>query len=115
MDLAGIFYHAGENDMAFGGYRNHAAGWLKSTITQSRLDLARPGLKWFVSQQAPPMGEGLERIDVTANLAALAAADPAFFHVKAFNLPPQEEKLVITTAGMVELGKLLAESYLSHP
>ena len=26
---------------------------------------------------------------VTANLAAIAAADPAFIHLKAFDLPPQ--------------------------
>jgi len=114
VELAGIFYHAGENDMAFGGYRSHAAEWLKSTIAQSRLDLTQPALKWFVSQQTPPVGEGLERIDITAKLAALAAADSAFFHLKAFNLPPQEEKLVITTAGIVELGKLQAESYSAH-
>ena len=43
-----------------------------------------------------------------------AAADPAFIHLKAFNLPPQPEKLVITTAGIVQLGELLAKSYLEH-
>jgi hypothetical protein len=53
-------------------------------------------------------------LDVTANLAALAAADPAFIHLKAFNLPPQQEKLVITTAGMVQLGELLAQSCVAH-
>ena len=44
----------------------------------------------------------------------LAAADPAFIHLKAFNLPPQEEKLVITTAGIVELGEVLARGYLGQ-
>ena len=61
-----------------------------------------------------PIEKGLNTIDVTANLAALAAADPAFIHLKAFDLPPQEEKLVITTAGIVKLGELLARSYLEH-
>jgi len=51
-------------------------------------------------------------MDVTANLAALSAADSAFIHLKVFDLPPQEEKLVITTAGIVQLGNLLAQSYL---
>ena len=50
--------------------------------------------------------------DVTANLAALASADPAFIPLKAFDLPPQPEKLVITTEGIVRLGELLAQSYL---
>ena len=34
--------------------------------------------------------------------------------LKALDLPPQEEKLVITTAGIVHLGALLAQSYLAH-
>ena len=114
VELTGIFYHAGENDMAFGPYRNETAKWLQSTVAKSRLDLALPSLKWHVSQQPPPDEKGLNAIDVTANLAAIAAADPDFIHLKAFNLPPQEEKLVITTAGIVQLGELLAQSYLAR-
>ncbi len=113
VELAGIAYHVGENDMAFGPYRSEAAKWLQSTVAQSRLDLALPSLKWHVSQQPPPDGKGLDAMDITANLAAIAAADPAFIHLKAFNLPPQEEKLVITTAGVVQLGELLAQSCLA--
>ncbi len=114
VEVAGIFYHAGENDMAFGPYRRDAAKWLQSTVAQSRLDLALPALKWHVSQQSPPAEEGLDRIDVTANLAAMAAADPAFVHLKVFDLPPPEEKLVINTGGIVQLGELLALSHLQH-
>jgi len=114
VELAGIFYHVGENDMSFGPYRNDAAKWLQSTVAQSRKDLGLPSLKWFVSQQPPTDEKGLNRIDVTANLAAIGAADPAFIHVKAFNLPPQEEKLVITAPGIARLGELLAQSYLEH-
>ncbi len=114
VELAGIVYHAGENDLAFGPYRSEAAKWLQSTVAKSRLDLALPSLQWHVSQQPPPDEKGLNASDVTANLAALAAADPAFIHLKAFNLPPQQEKLVISTAGMVQLGELLAQSYLAH-
>ena len=115
VELAGIFYHVGENDTAFGPYRRDAAEWLQSTVAKSRVDLCLPSLKWHVSQQAPAGEKGLNAIDVTANLAAIAAADPAFVHIKAFDLPPQEMKLVITAAGIVRLGELLAQSYLSHP
>ena len=114
VELAGIFYHLGENDMAFGPYRNSAAKWLQSTVAQSRQDLGLPSWKWYVSQQPPTDEEGLNKLDVTARLAAIAAADTAFVHLKAFDLPPQEEQLVITSAGIVQLGKLLAECYLEH-
>ena len=114
VDLEGVFYHVGENDMSFGPYRKNAAKWLQSTVTKSREDLALPSLKWYVNQQPPTDAKGLNAIDVTANLAAIAAADPAFIHLKAFNLPPQGEQLVITTAGIVQLGELLAQSYLEQ-
>jgi Carbohydrate esterase, sialic acid-specific acetylesterase len=114
VELAGIFYHVGENDMSFGPYRRDAAKWLQTTVAKSRQDLGLPSLKWHVSQQPPADEKGLNAIDVTANLAAIAAADPAFIHVKAFDLPPQEEKLVITTAGIVQLGELLAQSYIAR-
>ena len=114
VELAGVFYHVGENDMSFYPYRKEAAKWLQSTVAGSREDLALPALKWFVSQQPPTDEKGLNRMDVTANFAALAAADPALIHLKAFSGPSQEEKLVITTAGIVALGELLARGYLEH-
>jgi hypothetical protein len=114
VELAGIFYHAGENDMAFGPYRRQAAKWLQSTVAQSRVDLAMPSLKWYVSQQSPPDEKGLNAIDVTADFAAISTADPAFIHIKAFDLPPQREKLVLDTAGVLKLGELLAKSYLDQ-
>lgn len=110
--LAGIFYHVGENDLSFGPYRRRAVDWLRSTVEASRRDLELPTLKWFVSQQRPPDGGGPDAMDVSANLAAIAAADPDLIHVRAFDLPPDGEKLVIPTAGIVQLGELLARSYL---
>ncbi len=112
VEVAGIFYHAGENDMAFNPYRRNAAKWLQSTIAQSRQDLAIPELKWYVSQQPPPDEKGLSGIDVTSNFAAIAASDRSFIHIKAFSLPEQGEKLVLDTAGVVELGNVIARSYL---
>ncbi len=114
VELAGIVYHIGENDMTFYPYRKDATNWLHATITQSRQDLQLPSLKWYVSQQTPPDEKGLNRIDITANLANMAAADPAFIHIKAFDMPPQKEKLVLDTAGIVKLGEILAQSCLEN-
>ena len=114
VELAGIFYHVGENDTAMGGYRNQAAKWLQSTVAKSREDLSLPGLKWFVSQQPPTDQEGLNKIDVTSNIAALATDDPNFIYIKAFDLPKQDAELVITTEGIIKLGEVIARSYLEH-
>ncbi len=112
VELAGIVYHVGENDMSMPSYRKNAATWLQSTIARSRKDLGRPALRWFVSQQAPTDHERVNKIDVMAAFGKIAAADPHLIHLYAFDLPPQERQLVINTAGIVRLGELLAESCL---
>jgi hypothetical protein len=45
VELVGVFYHVGENDMSMPSYRKNAPKWLHSTIAQSRQDLERPKLK----------------------------------------------------------------------
>ena len=47
-------------------------------------------------------------------VAKLAAADENLIHTKAFDLPKQEKKIVITTEGIVVLGKVIARSYLEN-
>jgi hypothetical protein len=112
VEVAGIFYHAGENDMSFWPYRSNAAKWLQAMVVKSREDLGLPGLKWYVSQQPPTDSKDLNRLDVTAKIAALAAEDRGVIHLKAFDLPVQEEQLVITAAGIRALGEVLARGYL---
>ena len=73
VELAGIFYHVGENEMAFYPYRKDAPQWLQSIIARSRQDLSSPALKWHVSQQPPPDEKRLNTIDITGSLAAIAA------------------------------------------
>jgi len=114
VELAGIFYHVGENDMSMGPYRDKAAKWLQDTIAQSRKDLVMPALKWFVSQQPPTEHEDLNRIDVTAAMEGIAAADRGLILLNSLDLPPQEKQLVIDTRGIVHLGKLIARSYLAR-
>jgi len=113
-ELAGIFYHVGENDMSYGPFRAKAAAGLQSTILQSRQDLALPALKWFVSQQKPTDHQEVNDIDVIAAVEQVAGADENLIHIKAFDLPPQEIQLVINTKGIVYLGELMAKCYLSE-
>jgi len=114
VELEGIFYHLGENDMSFSPYRQKAPRRLAALIAQTREDLAMDDLRWFVSQQPPTDDEGVNRIDVTSALEKVASADDNLIHTKAFDLPKQEKKIVITTAGIVELGKVIAEAYLKR-
>jgi hypothetical protein len=114
VETAGIFYHLGENDMSFHPYRKQAAERLQAIINQSRKDLSMPGLKWFVSQQPPTDDKRVNNLDVVTDVEKVAAADEAIIHLKAFDLPPQEKKLVINTSGIVRLGEFLAKGYLKN-
>ena len=115
VELEGIFYHLGENDMSFHPYRKEAATRVQAIINQSRKDLALPRLRWYVSQQPPTDVERLNKLDVVSDMARVAATDPGFIHLKAFKLPAQEKMLVITTEGIVQLGEVIAEGYISNP
>jgi len=112
VELVGIVYHVGENEMSMPPYRKQVPSWLAATIAASRKDLGLPDLKWFVSQQPPTDHERVNSIDVTAGLESLAAKDINLIHCKVFDLPEQEKLLVIDTAGIVDLGDKLATSYL---
>jgi hypothetical protein len=114
VELAGVFYHLGENDMSMPSYRKNAPQWLRSTIAQSRADLQMPSLNWYVSQQPPTDDKRVNSIDVTSEIEKLAEADSHLIHIKATHLPKQEKKLVLDTAGIVRLGELIAESYLKR-
>jgi hypothetical protein len=107
--LAGVIYHVGENDMSFHPFRNEAAERLGTTISSLRADLGEPGLPWFISQQPPTDHEQVNSVDVVADMAALAAADPHTHHRLVTDLPPQPKQLVIDTAGIVRLGERWAD------
>ena len=83
-----------------------------SLVTQSRQDLELPELKWYVSQQPPTDDERVNKIDVTSQLEKAFASDQHLTHIKVFDLPKQEKKLVIDTHGIVWLGEKLAQRYL---
>ncbi|MFK7770130.1 MAG: sialate O-acetylesterase [Mariniblastus sp.] len=112
VELAGIFYHVGENDMSYGPFRKATSEHVAAMIKQSRIDLGQPNLKWFVSQQRPTDDKSVNKIEVVSKFSALAANDANIIHIKTFDLPGQEKKLVISTAGIVQLGKKLATAYL---
>ncbi len=112
VELAGIFYHLGENDMSWSPFRKGAPERMMSLVTQIRRDLDLPELNWFVSQQPPTDDESVNNIDVTAELESTVESDRNLIFIKAFDLPEQEKKLVIDTRGIVWLGETIARRYL---
>ncbi len=109
VELAGIVYHVGENDMSFGPYRESAAERLAALVEATRRDLGRPELAWYVSQQPPTQDESAGSFDVMSAIAALAAKDRHLVHLPLQGIPEQREQLVFDTAGIVWLGERLAE------
>ena len=114
VELAGIFYHLGENDMSWGPFRKGSPERLMSFVTQSRKDLAIPALKWFVSQQPPTNDERVNQIDVTTALQQAVASDQNLIYIQAFDIPKQDKKLVLDTAGVVWLGERIAQDFLNQ-
>ena len=111
VELAGIFYHVGENDMSWGPARKNSAERVRQLISQSRIDLDLPNLVWYVSQQPPTDDKSVNGIDATANLSSALKPDNDAVHIQAFDMPPQEKKLVIDTRGIVWLGRTIANHY----
>ena len=114
MELAGIFYHVGENDMSWGPFREGAAKRVMSFITALRRDLGQPNLKWYVGQQPPTNEESVNRVDVVSDIAQATSGNPNNVHIKMLDLPTQREQLVIDASGTVWLGERLAKEYLQH-
>jgi hypothetical protein len=114
VELAGIFYHVGENDMSWGPFREGAAKRVMSLITALRRDLGQPELKWYVSQQPPTNDESVKQIDSMAIMSKAAAGDPNIIHIRLTDLPPQREQLVIEAEGTVWLGERLAKEFLTR-
>lgn len=112
VELSGLFYHLGENDMSFHPYRKQAAARLVSIIHQTRLDLDMPDLRWYVSQQTPIDHERLNNIDVLADVEQALENDANSYHIKLGVLPGMEKELVISTEGIVALGRRLASAYI---
>lgn len=110
VELAGIVYHVGENDMSMPPYRKSSPAWLMSTIGQSRKDLNAPELKWFVTQQPPTKNERVDSIDVVSEMAKLCGDDP-HTHLKfVTEFPKQEKQLVLDTSAILWLGQQMANS-----
>ena len=107
--LAGIVYHVGENDMSWHPFRQGAPERVAAMIAGLRKDLDTPDLPVFISQQPPTDHESVNKVDVVAAMAAMAAADPNTHHRLMADFPPQDRQLVLDTEAVVWLGRAMAD------
>jgi len=114
VELAGIFYHLGENDMSFSPYKNKAIFRMKELVDSSRQDLGMSDLKWFVSQQPPTIFEGAAEVDISSQLKIWSQESPNNLHVQALELLPPQEHILMDSTGVIKLGLLLADAYLGQ-
>ena len=108
VELAGICYHVGENDMSWGPFRKGAPERVLSLVRAVRQDLQQPQLRWYISQQAPPDHESVNRVDVLSVMSEVLAGESGVVHLRELDLPVQREQLVLDAAGVVRLGEKLA-------
>lgn len=115
VELTGICYHVGENDMSMPPYRQSAAKWLKDLIESSRKDLNRRSLRWFVTQQPPTDHERVNQFDVVSAIQQVAAEDPNTHHLLFKDFPKQPRQLVLNTQAIFQLGRAQAQLIATAP
>lgn len=112
VSLAGIFWHAGENDTYFEPYLRQHGEWMRQLIAQVRLDFSAPRLPWFISEQHPRAPwKNIEAIN--GSVHALARSEAEVFVVPTSSLP--HGRLHFGTRGTLLLGEALAQAYLARP
>lgn len=112
VELAGIFYHLGENDMSFGSYKSQAVAWLNACVEQSRVDLNIPDLPWFVSQQPATQFERAPKADVNGELQEWSASHESNYHLRAEGMIMKGEHILMNSEGVAKLGLLLSNAFL---
>jgi hypothetical protein len=82
---------------------------MKQLIDQSRIDMKRPELTWFISEQhkQAPWGHSTE---INTSLLELTKSDPQIKLIKTVHLP--HAKRHFGTKGTLMLGEEMADTYL---
>ena len=114
VELAGIFYHLGENDMSLSSFKENAVSRMKELVDSSRQDMGISNLKWFVSHQPPAVFEGAADVDIAGQLSEWSQQSKSNWHVPATGLLPDKELVLMDSNGVIKLGLLLADAYLKQ-
>ena len=110
-ELAGVFWHCGENDRALHQQAKMYAANLQKLIDGTRKDLSAAKLKWYITEQPviPPEWAGKRAfLPVDKDLQALARADENISFIKTTHLP--HRVVLFGTEGILALGEEMAKA-----
>jgi hypothetical protein len=112
--LEAMVWVPGEHDAWWTPFRVEYATNLQTLVSQMRVDLGAPNLKWLVAELADDLlWETSKLNELDAQIQAVASADPLLWFVTTDTIPIPPESPTFATKGTLQLGKRLAEFYLS--
>ena len=110
VELAGVFFHIGENDMALNMNKKPYVKWMEELITGARKDLNRQDLKWFFVEQKQLDYRDLMKYDIVPKLKELADKSTHTRYISTTAL--QTDFICLRAENMVKLGELMARESL---
>lgn len=113
--LEAVIWLPGEHDAWWPPFRQHYAANLTTLVTSMRADLQAPGLRWYVAELADNMVWGAQNLAaLDLQIQSVAAADPLLWFVDTDLVPNPPLAATFETEGVLELGALMANFYLTH-
>ncbi|MHC4801368.1 MAG: sialate O-acetylesterase [Planctomycetota bacterium] len=112
--LEAMVWVPGEHDAWWTPFRVEYATNLQTVVSQMRVDLGAPNLKWLVAELSDDLlWETSKLNELDAQINTVANADPLLWFVTTDTIPIPPESPTFATEGTLELGRRLAEFYLS--
>ncbi|MDF1799687.1 MAG: sialate O-acetylesterase [Planctomycetota bacterium] len=111
--LEAVVWLPAEHDAWWTPYRQNYASRLATVAANLRTDLGAPTLKWFAAELPDGLTWGQSKLDdLDSKIQSVAAVDPLMWFVQTDSLSPTGPAPTIGTLGALELGRLLARTYV---
>jgi len=111
--LEAVIWLPAEHDAWWTPYRQNYASRLTTVATNLRADLGTPKLKWFAAELPDYLSWGKTNLDdLDAKIQSVATQDPLMWFVQTDSLSPTGPSPTIGALGALELGRLLAKTYM---
>ncbi|MFT5051834.1 MAG: hypothetical protein ACI8QZ_003263 [Chlamydiales bacterium] len=113
--IEAVVWLPGEHDAWWGPFRNQYATHLTALVAGLRTDLGTPALQWWVAELSDSLMWGSTNLDqLDAQIQSVANTDPSLWFVDTDGLSVPAQSPTFGTGGVLQLGDLMAESYLNQ-